>query len=110
MPTCTWPTMKDETTPTFSWEWFTVNGSREYAAKIQEGGRLRIGVERGRSGWEIGYTEFLTDVSLRMKAQDEGGPFEATRSEWGPRWRIRIIKGSRVAWPSVDERADAGSN
>lgn len=63
-------------------------------------------MERGRSGWEIGYTEFLTDVSLRMKAKDEIGLFGDKRMDPEPRWRVWIAKGSHVTWPSVDERAE----
>ncbi len=90
-----------ETTPVFSWEWFTVDG-REHATKLREGGELRIEVARGQAGWEVAYTEFLTDVSLRMrdpKAVQDSVPW----------WRVRIARGSHVTWPSADEHAEPTS-
>lgn len=88
-----------ETVPTFSWEWFNVGDDGERATKLQESGELSIALARGRSGnWEVGYTEFLTDVSLRTEPKQGTG--------WGapgPQWRVRIVEGSRVSWPSADE-------
>ena len=90
-----------EATPTFSWEWFTIGDGRERATKLQEEGELGIRLEKGRSGdWEVGYTEFLTDVSLRMEPKEGAG-----RKGSEPRWRVRITEGSRATWPSADEAA-----
>lgn len=86
-------------TPTFSWEWFDVGDEQKRATKLQEDGELGIRLERAASGdWEVGYTEFLTDVSLRMEPR-EG----ARRGDSGSGWRVRIVEGSRVSWPSADE-------
>lgn len=94
-----------ETTPTFSWEWFDVGAGQERAKKLQEDGELGIGLEPGRSGdWEVGHTEFLTDVSLRVEPKEGAG-----RSDAGPRWRVRIFKGSSVTWPSAEEAAGHSS-
>ena len=88
-----------ETVPTFSWEWFRVGDGGERATKLQESGELRIALARGRSGdWEVGRTEFLTDVSLRTEPR-EGAGWETP----GPRWRVRITEGSHMTWPSADE-------
>ena len=86
-------------TPTFSWEWFEVGDEQERATKLQEEGELGIRLERATSGdWEVGYTEFLTDVSLRMEPREGAG-----RRDFGPGWRVRIVEGSHVSWPSADE-------
>lgn len=88
-----------ETTPTFSWEWFNVGDGQGRAKKLQEDGELGIRLKLGRSGdWEVGHTEFLTDVSLRVEPKEGAG-----RRSPGPRWRVRILEGSRVTWPSADE-------
>lgn len=87
-----------EGAPTFSWEWFNVGEEQERATKLQEEGELGIRLEQGRSGdWEVGYTEFLTDVSLRMEPEEGAG-----RRGSEPRWRVRIVEGSRVSWPPAD--------
>jgi hypothetical protein len=78
---------------TFSWEWFNVDGP-SHATKIQEGGELGIKIKRTQVGPEIVYTEFLTDVSLRVLR------FSLGIDPRDPDWRINIARGSYVTWPS----------
>ena len=87
-----------ETVPTFSSEWFRVGGDGERGTGLQETRGLRIALARGVSGeWEVGQSEFLTDVSFMMEPKDGAGWKDSE-----PRWRVRIAEGSRVTWPSVD--------
>lgn len=92
-------TAERETLPTRCWEWFEVADGGERATKLQEVGELRIRLETGRSGdWEVGYTEFLTDVSLRIEPEENTGLWSPN-----PKWRVRIAEGSHVTWPSAGE-------
>jgi TonB family protein len=78
----------------FSWEWFTIQDSRN-AIKLQESGQLAIELKQVGTGWEVTKTEFMTDVSLRiirMGTDPPGSP---------PYWRINISKGSSITWPSI---------
>ncbi len=80
----------------FSWEWFDVDDV-SHARKLQESGELRISHVRVGTRWELGQTEFETDVSLRVF--DDGSGI----SQYRPRWRIRVRKGSHIQWPSVTD-------
>ena len=91
---------RDDVEKVFSWEWFVVN-YEDHAYKLQEEGSLRIKIVQVGSGWEVSRTEFLSDASLRALVAGEDRPEQ-------PRWRVRILKGSFVRWPSwVNGRAVA---
>lgn len=77
----------------FCWEWFDVVAPGR-AKKLQEGGELAIEVAPARLGWEVVKTEFLTDISIRLF--NMGLPFDLEK----PLWRVRILKGSTMRWPS----------
>ena len=77
---------------TTSWEWFNVVSPTE-AAKLQEQGRLAIGIGRTGCGFEVVRTEFLTDVSLRLTRFFGDPTLE-------PYWRTTIRAGSWIAWPA----------
>ena len=77
----------------FSSEWFNLTGPTE-ATKLQEEGRLGIEIGQGPHGWEVVRTDFQTDVSLRI-CRFDGDPYKE------PSTRIKIRKGSWVAWPTV---------
>jgi hypothetical protein len=78
----------------FCWEWFDID-SDEHATKLQESGVLRIRSAKGGQGWEIVYTEFLSDVSFRVSGL---GVDDLVK---GPKWRVNVAKGSVIQWPSV---------
>jgi hypothetical protein len=95
------------TAHTFSWEWFNLDGEGR-AKKLQEGGNLRIRLGRGVRGWEVAYTEFLSDISFRIFPSEGRGCLAGlVLPSPGPLWRIRIHKGSHVTWPLVGAGADA---
>lgn len=77
----------------FSSEWFNVTSPTE-ATKLQEEGKVGIEIGQGPHGWEVTRTEFQTDVTLRITRFD-GDPYKE------PSIRIRIRKGSWIAWPTV---------
>ncbi len=86
-------TAKREDVQTFCWEWFTVN-QPGHATKLQESGELAIRRGQTGAGWELVRTEFLTDVSLRVIRMD------AAADPRKPEWRVKILKGSSIEWPS----------
>jgi len=93
---------------TFSWEWFNIIDD-EHAKKNWEGGELRIRLAHGAKVLEVARTEFLTDVSLRLMTEGGGcllGLLIPPRSLW----RIRILKGSEITWPLVNEEGEAAPN
>jgi hypothetical protein len=80
--------------PTFGWDWFEVD--REgHATKLQESGELAFDIKTTSVGAEISRMEFLTDVSLRVS------PMKQDLDSQKPAWRIKILKGSSIAWPSA---------
>jgi hypothetical protein len=79
---------------TFCWEWFNID-SDNHATKLQESGELAIDIKKVNSQWEITRTEFLSDVTLRAF------PRGAIASVDKPKWRVTILKGSYVNWPSL---------
>jgi hypothetical protein len=85
-----------------SMEWFDVDRD-DHARKAQEGGELGIRIARGARGWEVVYTAFLTDISLRIMTRGGGCLFGPFASAPRPLWRIRILKGSHITWPVVGE-------
>lgn len=78
----------------FSWDWFEVDG-KGHAKKLQESGEIAYVCKQIGTGGEITSTEFLTDVSIRVKRLEDGPGAK-------PRWRIKILKGSMIRWPSAD--------
>jgi hypothetical protein len=99
---------RTDITNSFSWEWFNVLGAgdlsvqlapgagREFrAVKLQEGGELGIVINEINGAWEVTWTKFLTDISLRIKRMNVDQP------SGPPSWRIKIFKGSIIAWPSL---------
>ena len=77
---------------TFSWDWFnvTVPGN---AIKIQESGEISFQQSATSCGQEIVRMIFETDVSIRIMRQETA----MTRQ---PDWRIRLLAGSEIWWPS----------
>ncbi len=80
-------------TDTFCWEWFNLTDSA-HATKLQEEGELGIEIRNPGEDWQVVRTDFLTDVSLRVKIFGEpvGSP---------PAWRVLVRKGASIRWPSV---------
>jgi hypothetical protein len=93
---------RDDAENVFSWEWFIVN-YEDHAYKLQETGSVRIKLAQVGSGWEVTSTEFLDDTSLRALIAGEDEPDR-------PRWRVRILKGSFVRWPSLVNGAVVPNN
>lgn len=77
----------------FSWDWFVVDG-KGHAKKLQESGEIAYKCKRRGIGSEITRTEFLTDVSIRVQRMNDGPGAK-------PTWRIKILKGSTIQWPSA---------
>jgi len=48
------------------------------------------------SRWEMARTEFLSDVIFRVNHIGQGDTPENY-----PKWRVTILKGSYVNWPSL---------
>ncbi|MCH7903172.1 MAG: hypothetical protein IH944_01240 [Armatimonadetes bacterium] len=86
---------------TGSWEWFNIDGS-EHATKHQETGEVAMKIEKVGKVWEVVRTEFLTDVSIRI-ARMGVEAFKLSNKGFGIEfdWRVRILKGSVVLWPSL---------
>jgi hypothetical protein len=79
----------------FCWEWFEVKNDST-AIKLQETGELEISFEEVDSRWEIGETQFHSDISFRICPYS----MEKTK-ETEPKWRLNIRKGSYANWPVV---------
>lgn len=79
---------------TFCWEWFNVDREK-HATKLQETGELAFDAKKVGSRWEITRMDFLTDVTFRVKLYERSG------HKYNPKWRITILKGSYVNWPSL---------
>jgi len=78
----------------FCWEWFNIDREK-HATKLQETGELNFDAKKVDSRWEISRTDFLTDVTFRVKLYETDG------HKSYPKWRITILKGSYVSWPSL---------
>jgi len=78
---------------TSSWEWFNVVSAGK-AAKLQESGELSFEQAETACGEEIVRMVFETDVSIRIKKQRSAKTDE-------PAWRIRVLRGSEICWPSL---------
>jgi hypothetical protein len=79
---------------TFSWEWFNVDRTG-HGRKIQEEGEINFQQRKTANGWEIILMEFPTDISCRMIE------FNAGANPLKPQWRLNILKGSTITWPSL---------
>ena len=66
---------------------------RAYVTKLQESGKLRIQSKQVGQGWDLVYTEFLSNVSFRVGRHGDN-PMK-------PKWRVLVLKGSAIHWPSV---------
>lgn len=75
---------------TFCWEWFNVDRGK-HATKLQETGELAFAAKKVGSRWEMARMDFLTDVTFRVELYETDDP----------KWRITILKGSYVNWPSL---------
>ncbi len=78
---------------TFCWEWFVVDRPG-HATKLQETGDLGIALTQVGGYWEVTRTNFLQDISFRVNPMTDSPGEDA-------RWRVKILKGSTVTWPSV---------
>ena len=93
---------------THSFEFFALEG--EERAAHPTNGEMRINMARGPKGWEVAYTEFLTDIDLRIHTDDMVNPgclLGIFSSIPGPLWKVRILRGSYIHWPLVAEAVDA---
>jgi len=79
---------------TFCWEWFNIDGGK-HAIKLQETGEIAFDTKKIGAYWEITRTEFLTDVEFRVKLYDPKW------TQGDPKWRVTILKGSYMNWPSL---------
>lgn len=75
------------------WEWFNIDGEK-HATKLQESGELNFEMANPNAQWQIVRTEFLTDISIRVKKMAEADQHSVS-------WRVLIRKGSWVNWPSL---------
>jgi hypothetical protein len=87
--------MEHRTRPTVCSEWFNIDGEH-HATKSEESGEMAFDIGQVNSNWEITRTEFLSDVSFRMNLLGD-----TNAQENYPKWRVTILKGSYVNWPSV---------
>jgi hypothetical protein len=74
---------------------FTIDGPA-HATRKNDGAELGVDVSQIAGRWEVTRTEFLTDVSFEGRV----------RTSWGaaappPIWRLTILKGSTITWPSI---------
>ncbi|MFI5385986.1 MAG: hypothetical protein ACHQ50_07680 [Fimbriimonadales bacterium] len=82
--------VKRDDTATFCWEWFHVD-KPGHATKLQETGELAFSVTKAGL---IARTSFLTDVSIRVNPMSDAPGAN-------PKWRVKILKGSTITWPSL---------
>jgi hypothetical protein len=79
---------------TLSYESFRIE-SPTRAARPQKPGELGIELsEVAPRRWEVTRTEFLTDISIDVS-------HSAMIPRGSPYWRVVILKGSNIAWPSL---------
>jgi hypothetical protein len=79
---------------TNGYEWFKFDGEN-HATKAEESGDIAFDMNKINSRWEMARTEFLSDVTFRVNLIGENIP------ENFPKWRVTILKGSYVNWPSL---------
>jgi hypothetical protein len=75
-------------------EWFKFDGEN-HATKSEESGEIAFDMNKINSHWEMTRTEFLSDVTFRVNLIGSKIP------ENFPKWRVTILKGSYVNWPSL---------
>jgi hypothetical protein len=78
---------------------FEIDGEH-HATKSEGPGEMAFDIGQFDSGWAVTRTEFLSDVSFRMNLLEES---KAKAPENYPKWRVTILKGSLVNWPSVKD-------
>jgi hypothetical protein len=76
-------------------EFFKFDGEN-HATKTEESGDLAFDMNKINSRWEMSRTEFLSDVTFRLNLIGQGDIPENF-----PKWRVTILKGSYVNWPSL---------
>jgi hypothetical protein len=82
------------TLPTSCYEWFEFDGEN-HATKSEETGEIAFAYNKVSSAWEMSRTEFLSDVTFRVNLIGS-----KDRRDF-PKWRVTILKGSFVNWPSL---------
>jgi hypothetical protein len=87
--------MEHRTRPTVCYESFNIDGEH-HATKSEGAGEMAFAIGQINSNWEITRTEFLSDVAFRMNLLED-----PEVQENYPKWRVTILKGSYVNWPSV---------
>jgi hypothetical protein len=80
---------------TIGYEWFKFDGEN-HATKAEESGDIAFDMNKINSRWEMTRTEFLSDVTFRVNHIGQGDIPENF-----PKWRVTILKGSYVNWPSL---------
>ncbi len=75
--------------------WFDIDGE-QHATKSKDSGEVAFEIGQVNSNWEVTRTEFLSDVTFRMNLFD----FPDAKENY-PKWRVTILKGSQVNWPSL---------
>jgi hypothetical protein len=78
--------------PGFSWEWFVRDGADRFS-KLQESGRVRVGLRAQPDFEELEEIRFETDVSLRFHAG------ELPRKALRVTHRVVIHRGSVLRFP-----------
>jgi hypothetical protein len=87
--------IEHRTRSTVCYERFNIDGEH-HATQSEESGEMAFDIGQVNSNWEMTRTEFLSDISFRMNLlEDTDAP------ENFPKWRVTILKGSYVNWPSV---------
>jgi hypothetical protein len=81
---------------TTGYEWFKFDGEN-HATKAEESGDIAFDMNKINSRWEMARTEFLSDVTFRVNLIGLGQNIP----ENFPKWRVTILKGSYVNWPSL---------
>jgi hypothetical protein len=76
-------------------EFFKFDGEH-HATKAEESGDIAFDMKKINSRWEMARTEFLSDVTFRVNLIGQGDIQENF-----PKWRVTILKGSYVNWPSL---------
>jgi hypothetical protein len=80
--------------PTSCFEFFKFDGEN-HATKSEGTGELAFDYSKVNSAWEMSRTEFLSDVTFRINLIGSENPQDF------PKWRVTILKGSFVNWPSL---------
>lgn len=82
---------------TFCWEWFVVDHPGR-ARKLQESGTLGFRQEKIGDFWEIAFTRFDSEVSMRVF---DSNALRLRITPDSPTWRVRILEDSHIVWPTL---------